>query len=310
LSRNSAGYNDTSRGARITKIIHQTWKTASIPKVAVNWIRKWQKTNPDWEYWFWTDKDVEKFFEKKYPQFLNLYKYFPRSHAAIQRADIMRYFILYEYGGVYADLDLEPLKSLNPITANYPCIFSEEPEEHSNILRPNYRNEYGALVCNAFIACRPGHPFMKYIIDHLQQNINKTLKAKSVMYSTGPAMVSILHADYIKSRPDLCHNERHRVIIADSKYFMAIYDGSQTPKLAYICSTKENLPEFRSKACERLIRRMFQNRPAKDSYTVHHWFHTWTPKGKKYLPEKGHPAVDIKTVLPNAKLVRDMYGFL
>ena len=47
-----------------------------------------------------------------------------------------RYFVLFEHGGVYADLDSECLKPLHPIVEEYSCILSQEPLEHAHFLGP------------------------------------------------------------------------------------------------------------------------------------------------------------------------------
>ena len=47
-----------------------------------------------------------------------------------------RYFVLYEHGGVYADLDSECLKPIQPIVEDYSCILSQEPLEHAHFLGP------------------------------------------------------------------------------------------------------------------------------------------------------------------------------
>ena len=45
-----------------------------------------------------------------------------------------RYFVLYEYGGFYADIDSECLKSLAGVVAQHTCILGQEPEEHAQFL--------------------------------------------------------------------------------------------------------------------------------------------------------------------------------
>ena len=58
------------------------------------------------QYKLWTADDVDTLIQLEAPErVLNLYKdvRFP-----VQRADIARFFILYHYGGLYADLDVFP----------------------------------------------------------------------------------------------------------------------------------------------------------------------------------------------------------
>lgn len=86
-----------------------------------------------------------------------LYKQFAEYMDVLQKTDVIRYFVLYEFGGVYLDLDLELVAPLAPLLArNYPCTISEENVVQSNAIL--YRRDG---VTNFFIACRPRHPFMK-----------------------------------------------------------------------------------------------------------------------------------------------------
>ena len=74
--------------------------------------------------------------ETKFPEFLDLYDGY---NSEIQRADAVRYFLLYEYGGVYADLDFESLQPLDLFLGRkigttdvkvHGCIIGQEPFEH------------------------------------------------------------------------------------------------------------------------------------------------------------------------------------
>jgi len=65
---------------------------------------------------FWTDEDIREFIRKFYPDFLELHDQYPYN---IQRADMIRYFILYHYGGIYSDLDLYPTESIRDYLHGY-----------------------------------------------------------------------------------------------------------------------------------------------------------------------------------------------
>ena len=46
------------------------------------------------------------------------------------RADLLRYLVIYEYGGVYFDLDTVSVKSLDNFVRNHTCSLALEPAEH------------------------------------------------------------------------------------------------------------------------------------------------------------------------------------
>ncbi|KAK3599954.1 hypothetical protein CHS0354_012600 [Potamilus streckersoni] len=63
-----------------------------------------KRTNPNYVYMFWTDETALTFVEVMFPNILPLFSNYPRN---LQRADVIQYVILYEYGGVDADLDIK-----------------------------------------------------------------------------------------------------------------------------------------------------------------------------------------------------------
>ncbi len=162
----------------IPLIIHQTWDSSAVPRTFVPWMRSWTQHHPQWQYWFWTPDDVRRLLRQRYPDFVNFYDRYP---TMLQRADVMRYFVLYTFGGVYADLDMECLKPIDPLLFNRSCVFSEEPYEHVYILN---RRVDDANVMNTIMACRPAHPFFKYLLAKLPQT--KDIDNRDAVATTGP----------------------------------------------------------------------------------------------------------------------------
>jgi hypothetical protein len=145
-------------GSQIPCIIHQSWKTASVPPVYSHFSAAWPKMHPKCTYKLWTDADNRNLFASGVaravgprsrragqrstkpgrrvshpsglcgrithlshptsvlptlavlPEYLFLYDRLPKN---IMRADMSRLAYMYIYGGVYADLDLEPLRPLD-----------------------------------------------------------------------------------------------------------------------------------------------------------------------------------------------------
>ncbi len=168
----------TSSG--IPKIIHQVWINDTFlgnPKkdVPEKWKKsqkEWKHHHPDWIYILWTDDLLLSYLELYHPDYLDLYKNYDY---LIQRADMIRYFILYDYGGVYCDLDLYPLKNIeNFILGNLDHFVYEAGPNDS--------------IVNAFMISPGKTELMKEIYSNLNTKlpwfcIGKHLK---VMYSTGP----------------------------------------------------------------------------------------------------------------------------
>ncbi|XP_052242444.1 uncharacterized protein LOC127852528 [Dreissena polymorpha] len=149
----------SSSSPRIPHIIHQTYKTEAIPMDFQKNVQSFIRFNPNWKYMFWTDETARQFIQAMYPDFLVVWDNYRNN---VNKADALRYFVLYEFGGIYADLDFECLRPLDPVTRKYAAIFPLEPFEHSAL-----RYEIPFLLNNAIMMSRPRHPFLKHMIDNL-----------------------------------------------------------------------------------------------------------------------------------------------
>ena len=91
----------------------------------------------EFDYYFWTDQSIKEYKEdhSSAPSAGNAsagrlgkeFEYFKSARETVEVADMVRYFFLYEYGGIYMDLDMEPVSSFLPLLERgYPCVLSEE----------------------------------------------------------------------------------------------------------------------------------------------------------------------------------------
>ncbi|XP_052253280.1 uncharacterized protein LOC127859816 [Dreissena polymorpha] len=144
---------------RIPHIIHQTYKSEDIANDFVKNVQSFLHFNRNWTYMFWTDATARQLIEARYPDFLVLWDNYRNN---INKADALGYFVLYEFGGIYADLDFECFRPLDPVTRKYAAIFPLEPFEHST-----FRLKIPFLLNNAIMMTRPRHPFLKFMIDNL-----------------------------------------------------------------------------------------------------------------------------------------------
>jgi len=140
--------------------------------------------HPDYEYILWTDESSRAFVEKEYPWFLSTFDSY--SHP-IQRADSIRYFILYHYGGIYLDLDDGCARRLDPLLAHPAWVRKTIPTGISN-------DAMGSV---------PGHPFFRRVIESLKGYDNNWIMPYiTVMGSTGPLFLSLVWKQYsLSSRP-------------------------------------------------------------------------------------------------------------
>ena len=198
------------------RYIHQIWFDLGAGPVPPENMKKnmdlW-KTHADedgWTYILWNERTALSFLRQYYSFFLKTYEGYPYG---IQRVDALRYFILYHYGGVYADTDMFPRRkwsdavrgiSSEKYSDRGPFYICESP----NVVGDNY-------VSNALMySTTKKHPFLKRLFNALRERAREDYwfypRHYFVMYSTGPKLVG----DYFRS-----HGKLDGVYLLPSKMF-------------------------------------------------------------------------------------------
>jgi mannosyltransferase OCH1-like enzyme len=106
-SKNRGKYNHLLKlrdTKSITKLFHFIWIGPNkIPETYISYIESWIDKHPDWLFCFWNDSNI--------PNIINSYEY-NNSIKYAQKADILRYELLYIFGGVYVDCDFLCFKNI------------------------------------------------------------------------------------------------------------------------------------------------------------------------------------------------------
>lgn len=93
----------------IPKIIHYCWfGKKPLPKLAKKCIASWKKYLPDYEIKEWNEDNFD----------VNIIPYTKEAYEAKKYAfvsDFARFWILYNYGGIYFDTDVEVIKNMDQI---------------------------------------------------------------------------------------------------------------------------------------------------------------------------------------------------
>ena len=104
--------------ARIPRIIHFTCPDMDRITIPL-WRRclsQWRALHPEYEIRVRGDREAGAFIRKHAPA---VYDRWSSIKIGACRADVYRYLVLFIEGGVYADLDCEPLKSVESLRARY-----------------------------------------------------------------------------------------------------------------------------------------------------------------------------------------------
>ncbi|RKZ53629.1 MAG: hypothetical protein DRQ99_31665, partial [Candidatus Parabeggiatoa sp. nov. 3] len=248
----------------IPKIIHQTWKDKHVPPNCVPLQRTWLTHHPDWEYWLWTDVDNRAFISEHYAWFLPVYDGYPEN---IMRADAVRYFMLYHYGGLYVDLDFECLRPLEPLLVGREVVIALEPLEHleKELVR---QRSFKQVLCNALIASQPKHPFWEQVFQELKvyQNANDPLDA------TGPFMLTRAYDSF---------SQREALTIESSERLCPITDEQSRHGILKDNATRQRI--------------------AKTAYAIHHWHGTWWPKPNNLFQRLFQIVIEMLKILSKKK---------
>lgn len=111
----------------IPHVIHYCWFGHNpLPPLAVKCIESWKKFLPDYEIKEWNEDNFD----------VNIIPYTAEAYVAKKYAfvsDYARFWILYKYGGLYFDTDVEVIKSLDDIIARGPFMGCESDVKSGGI---------------------------------------------------------------------------------------------------------------------------------------------------------------------------------
>lgn len=158
---------------RIPKIIHYCWFGQSpLPKSAMKCIASWKKYFPDYEIKEWNEDNFN----------VNIIPYTAEAYKAKKYAfvsDYARFWILYRYGGLYFDTDVEVIKNMDDIIAKGPFMGCEKDAEGDNVADVNPGLGLGATSN----LCLYKELLDLYATIHFQ-NADSTLNLKTVVEYT------------------------------------------------------------------------------------------------------------------------------
>jgi mannosyltransferase OCH1-like enzyme len=156
----------------IPRIAHLIWVGDNPrPNYFDNHVNKWRELMPLWEIRVWTNDDITlEHFPKNVIELLSNVK------KGAQKADIMRYFIIEKYGGVYLDSDITPHSSLETLKTKIP--------------------DAKAIICHdipltwqyisiGFFASIPHHPLFQLAT---QLVVNAVINTEDLHMHTGPRL--------------------------------------------------------------------------------------------------------------------------
>ncbi|CAI7576452.1 unnamed protein product [Penicillium pancosmium] len=191
--------NETFQQNRIPLILHQTTATKEIPDRWVQSQETCKKAYSEFEYKLWTDHSARDFLSEYYSWFVPTWD----SYAfPIQRADAIRYFVLYHYGGIYLDMDT---RCNNTLPAQ--MMGSDQVKDYA-LFKPTRPTG----VTNDLLVASPKHPIYKLAISKLPvfHSITRSWARFqpycAIMISAGPLFLTMVVKEYLLEQHSLPSN--------------------------------------------------------------------------------------------------------
>lgn len=180
----------------IPPILHQTWKSDTVPHRFQAYVESWKLHNRDWTFMFWNDRMLLEFIASNYPDFLPTFCSYLNG---VLRADAARYLLLYHFGGVYADIDCECVAPFDPVMDEDRIVLCAEPASHTS-LQAEFR-DLPYLLFNGTMASPPRHPFWLHVLSLLPGLAH----AKDVLDATGPCLLTSAQRGYEDQKAFVIH---------------------------------------------------------------------------------------------------------
>ena len=150
----------------IPKVLHRVWIKQDDddeipPRFEAFWDR-FQELHPDWIFRTWYELDDLEFHGTR--------PLYDQATTDAGRADVVRFVLMYQFGGVYVDTDYEPLRAFDPLLAD---------------ASPFAGYEKDGLLCPTVLGGPPEHPAYRAVLDLLPRWAVKFPPSKPNL-QTGP----------------------------------------------------------------------------------------------------------------------------
>jgi mannosyltransferase OCH1-like enzyme len=165
--------HSATTSARIPRTFHQIWLGPDpFPEEYADYQATWLRHHPGWELQLWTEENLPQLRRPEAAE---------RLRTPAERADILRLELIWRFGGVYLDTDVECLRSIEPLIEDTDFFIM-------------LRRSGGHRAINFFFGAVAGHPILDRGLDEIRP---RTEFGYSKTH-TGPRFLDKLIADHRK----------------------------------------------------------------------------------------------------------------
>ena len=178
----------------IPKQVFQTWKADFLDEEHYKSLRDFQKLNTDYQFVFYNDKDMHEYMESAWGHH-PISSIFRRTKVGAAKADIWRYCILFDLGGIYLDIDASFRQPLSQIIGEDDSAIIAFEANQISMNRSRYRKQIDQdllpfedyveiveglkqcsfplpehVVLQWALFFKPRHPILARVIEDITQN--------------------------------------------------------------------------------------------------------------------------------------------
>ncbi len=177
----------------IPKTIFQTYSSwDEIPLLARFHIWNMLRMNPEYEYHFYNDADIDAFILEEFGE--AVFEQYSKLAIGAAKADFFRYAILFKKGGVYLDIDSKITGRLSDwINDTDKAIITEEGNP--------------GLYVQWALVYEKGHPFLAKTVENIINNIKSNQYPNDVHKMTGPTVYTASINECIKKDPSILYRK-------------------------------------------------------------------------------------------------------
>lgn len=127
----------------------------------------------------------------------------PKIKRAVAQSDLARYFVAYEFGGVYMDTDVDIYQQLPK--KDWQVLLQVESELMTAKQLGHREKPYLIRIANFFFVAKPKHKFFKMV---LNESLNRCKKLfvegnnwtdSDILWATGPDVVTTIYHEHFKA---------------------------------------------------------------------------------------------------------------
>jgi mannosyltransferase OCH1-like enzyme len=147
----------------------------AIPELIRNNFENIARENPDFECKIYDKNDCIQFLEHHFDE--DVRDAYKKIIPGAFKADLMRYCILYEKGGIYLDAKMRPINGFKLVDVTDKEYFVRD------------FNNTGGGIWNGFMVCKPGNNKLLNAIKEIVRNVNEKYYGESSLEPTGPLLL-------------------------------------------------------------------------------------------------------------------------